>query len=65
MATDTRDYNTEYKDGARKYAYEFDSLLRQYMMRSLDPFLLPGKALEMGCYLGDVTEMLPLLRSAS
>ena len=58
MATDTRDYNAEYKDGARKYAYEFDTLLRQYMMRSLDPFLPPGKALEMGCYLGDVTEML-------
>jgi 2-polyprenyl-3-methyl-5-hydroxy-6-metoxy-1,4-benzoquinol methylase len=28
------------------------------MMRALDPFLPPGRALEMGCYLGDVTEML-------
>lgn len=54
----TRDYNAEYKDGARKYAYEFDTLLRRYMMRTLDPFLPPGRALEMGCYLGDVTEML-------
>ena len=53
-----RDYNAEYKDGARKYAYQFDSLLRHYMMRTLDPFLPGGKALEMGCYLGDVTEML-------
>ena len=53
-----RDYNVEYKDGARKYAYEFDTVLRQYMMRTLDPFLVPGKALEMGCYKGDVTEML-------
>jgi len=54
----TRDYNAEYQDGARKYAYEFDTLLRRYMMRTLDTFLLPGRALEMGCYLGDVTEML-------
>ena len=54
----TRDYNAEYKDGARKYAYEFDTILRRYMMRALDPFLPPGRALEMGCYLGDVTEML-------
>ncbi len=54
----TRDYNAEYKDGARKYAYEFDTILRRYMMRTLDPFLPPGRALEMGCYLGDVTEML-------
>jgi 2-polyprenyl-3-methyl-5-hydroxy-6-metoxy-1,4-benzoquinol methylase len=54
----TRDYNAEYKDGARKYAYEFDSRLRGYMMRTLDPFLPSGRALEMGCYLGDVTEML-------
>jgi 2-polyprenyl-3-methyl-5-hydroxy-6-metoxy-1,4-benzoquinol methylase len=54
----TRDYNAEYKDGARKYAYRFDSLLRRYMMRTLDPFLPSGKALEMGCYMGDVTEML-------
>jgi 2-polyprenyl-3-methyl-5-hydroxy-6-metoxy-1,4-benzoquinol methylase len=54
----TRDYNEEYKDGARKYAYEFDARLRRYMMRTLEPFLPAGRALEMGCYLGDVTEML-------
>jgi 2-polyprenyl-3-methyl-5-hydroxy-6-metoxy-1,4-benzoquinol methylase len=53
-----RDYNAEHKDGARKYAYEFDSLLRRYMMRTLEPFLPSGKALEMGCYTGEVTEML-------
>jgi 2-polyprenyl-3-methyl-5-hydroxy-6-metoxy-1,4-benzoquinol methylase len=53
-----RDYNAEYKDGTRKYAYQFDSLLRRYLMRSLDPFLPPGKALEMGCYKGDVTELI-------
>ena len=58
MAAVTRDYNAEYQDGARKYAYEFDTRLRRYMMRSLDPFLPSGRALEMGCYLGEVTEML-------
>jgi 2-polyprenyl-3-methyl-5-hydroxy-6-metoxy-1,4-benzoquinol methylase len=54
----TRDYNAEFKDGTRKYAYQFDAALRQYMMRTLDPFLPPGKALELGCYTGDVTEIL-------
>jgi len=54
----TRDYNAEYKDGARKYAYQFDAVLRRYIMRALDPFLPPGKALEMGCYTGDVTELI-------
>ena len=54
----SRDYNAEYKDGARKYAYEFDAVLRHYMMRALDPFLPRGKALELGCYTGDVTELL-------
>ena len=53
-----RDYNAEYKDGARKYAYQFDTLLRRYIMRALDPFLPSGKALEMGCYTGDVTELI-------
>jgi 2-polyprenyl-3-methyl-5-hydroxy-6-metoxy-1,4-benzoquinol methylase len=53
-----RDYNAEYQDGARKYAYRFDTLLRRYMMRTLDPFLPAGKALEMGCYTGDMTELI-------
>jgi 2-polyprenyl-3-methyl-5-hydroxy-6-metoxy-1,4-benzoquinol methylase len=53
-----RDYNAEFKDSGRQYAYQFDAVLRHYVMRSLDPFLPPGKALEMGCYTGDVTEMI-------
>jgi 2-polyprenyl-3-methyl-5-hydroxy-6-metoxy-1,4-benzoquinol methylase len=54
-----RDYNQEYRDGTqRKYAYDFDTLLRGYMLRTLDPFLTAGKALELGCYTGDVTELL-------
>jgi len=53
-----RDYNAEYKDSARKYAYRFDAVLRRYIMRTLDPFLPAGRALEMGCYTGDMTELI-------
>jgi 2-polyprenyl-3-methyl-5-hydroxy-6-metoxy-1,4-benzoquinol methylase len=53
-----RDYNAEFKDGRHKYAYRFDTVLRRYVMRALEPFLPPGKALEMGCYTGDVTELI-------
>ena len=49
--TATRDFNREYQDNERKYAYDFDTVLRRYMMRALTPFMQPGKALEMGCYL--------------
>jgi 2-polyprenyl-3-methyl-5-hydroxy-6-metoxy-1,4-benzoquinol methylase len=51
----TRDYNLEYKDNTRKYAYKFDYILRDYMMRSFLPFLVKGKALELGCYKGEFT----------
>jgi 2-polyprenyl-3-methyl-5-hydroxy-6-metoxy-1,4-benzoquinol methylase len=54
----TRDYDAEYKDSTRPYAYKFDAVLRRYIMRTLDPFLPDGKALEMGCYTGDVTELI-------
>ena len=53
-----RDYDAEHKNGARKYAYRFDTILRRYIMRTLDPFLPSGKALEMGCYTGDMTELI-------
>ena len=54
----SRNFNEEYQDGTRKYAYDFDWVLRRYVMRTLTPFMLPGKALEMGCYKGEVTEMI-------
>ena len=54
----TRDYNQEFRDNSRKYAYEFDDVLRRYVLRTLDPFLRAGKALEMGCYRGDTTILL-------
>lgn len=53
-----RDYNAEYKDNTRKYAYNFDYLLRDYMMQSFLPFLVDGKALEMGCYMGEFTKLI-------
>ena len=53
-----RDYNQEYKDNTRKYAYNFDYLLRDYMMQSFTPFLVPGKALELGCYMGEFTALI-------
>ncbi len=53
-----RDYNQEYKDNTRKYAYNFDYLLRDYMMQSFSPFLVKGKALEMGCYMGEFTKLI-------
>ena len=53
-----RDFNREYQDGERKYAYDFDSVLRRYMFRALEPFFRRGAALEMGCYEGEVTAML-------
>jgi 2-polyprenyl-3-methyl-5-hydroxy-6-metoxy-1,4-benzoquinol methylase len=55
---ETRDYNLEARDGARKYAYEFDDRLRAYTLRTLEPFIQPGRALELGCYKGDTTERL-------
>jgi 2-polyprenyl-3-methyl-5-hydroxy-6-metoxy-1,4-benzoquinol methylase len=53
-----RDYNQEYKDSSRRYAYDFDLLLRGYIIRALEPFFRPGRALELGCYKGDVTELI-------
>ncbi len=54
-----RDYNVEALDNnERQYAYDFDHTLRQYMIRTFKPFLMPGKALEMGCYEGEFTAII-------
>ena len=53
-----RDYNREYQDGARKYQYDFDGVVQRYIMKALAPFFRPGRALELGCYTGDVTELI-------
>lgn len=54
-----RNYVEESKDvAAHKYAYDFDSIIRNYMMRTFEPMLpLQGKALELGCYKGESTEL--------
>jgi hypothetical protein len=38
--------------------YEFDAVLLRYSMRALDPLPAFGQALAMGCYTGDVTELI-------
>jgi 2-polyprenyl-3-methyl-5-hydroxy-6-metoxy-1,4-benzoquinol methylase len=53
-----RDYNAEYRDSDRRYAYQFDAMLRGYIMRALEPYLRPGPALEMGCFDGGMTELI-------
>src|ERR1044071_822375 len=58
MSTIERDYNAEYKDNTRKYAYDFDYILRGYMMQTFEPFLIKGKALELGCYMGEFTKLI-------
>jgi SAM-dependent methyltransferase len=55
----SRDYNQEHRDTAdKKYFYDFDAILRRYMMRTFEPFLVPGKSLELGCFQGDFTEII-------
>lgn len=55
----SRDYNQEHRDTAdKKYFYDFDAILRRYMMQTFEPFLVPGRSLELGCYKGDFTEIL-------
>ncbi len=53
-----RDFDAEYKDNTRQYAYQSDYILREYMMQSFGPFLVPGHALELGCYKGEFTNLL-------
>src|SRR5437588_3594394 len=53
-----RDYDAEYKDNTRQYAYDFDYRLREYMMDTFRPFLVNGRALEVGCYKGEFTKLI-------
>lgn len=53
-----RDHNSEFQDNAeRKYAYDFDSVVRRYMMRALAPYFGSGKGLEIGCFEGESTAL--------
>jgi 2-polyprenyl-3-methyl-5-hydroxy-6-metoxy-1,4-benzoquinol methylase len=53
-----RDYNSEAHDSTLRYAYDFDWVLRRYIMRAFEPFFRPGRALELGCYQGQMTELI-------
>lgn len=55
----SRDLSQEHIDNERRYSYDFDTILRRYMLRAFGP-LLDGrkKVLELGCYRGDMTELL-------
>jgi 2-polyprenyl-3-methyl-5-hydroxy-6-metoxy-1,4-benzoquinol methylase len=55
-----RNYDKEFQDTSlRKYAYDFDSVVRRYMMRTLSPFFpRDGKALEIGCFEGESTRLI-------
>ena len=53
-----RDYDKEFQDNElRQYAYDFDAVVRGYMMHTLSPFFTKGKALELGCFEGDSTRL--------
>lgn len=57
-----RDLNTEFANtDDRKYAYDFDYRMHDYMLRTFKPHLPGGRALEMGCYHGMFTERLARL----
>ena len=55
-----RNYDQEFQDNTlRQYAYDFDSVVRKYMMRTLSPFFpRDGRALEIGCYEGESTRLI-------
>ncbi|WP_168795578.1 class I SAM-dependent methyltransferase [Paraburkholderia aromaticivorans] len=55
----SRDYNAEAKDHPEhRYAYDFDYLMHEYMLRTFAPFLVSGNALELGCFEGNFTRLL-------
>ena len=55
-----RNHNLEYDDNeTRKYAYDFDTIIRRYLLRTLEPhFVQGGTVLELGCFKGDMTEQI-------
>lgn len=53
-----RDFDNEYQSqGERQYAYDFDNVVRRFMMRAFEPYFQRGKALELGCFEGDTTRL--------
>ena len=58
-----RDLNNEYQNSDnRKYAYKFDYIHRDYMIKQFEPLLLNAtNILEMGCFEGEFTKKLLLI----
>ena len=58
--TTRRDFDSEIKNTAdHLYAYGFDfDVMHPFMLRSFEPFLRPGKMLELGSFKGDFTHRL-------
>jgi len=54
-----RNYNTEFADTEnRKYAYDFDYLMHDYLLRVFQPHFVGQRALELGCFEGEFTRKL-------
>lgn len=54
-----RNLNEEFTDNEhRQYAYDFDYKMHAYLLRTFQPFLPEGRAVELGCYHGMFTERL-------
>ena len=54
-----RDYDKEARDHAtHKYAYGFDYVMHKFQMRTFQQYAPSGKALEMGCYHGEFTQLM-------
>src|SRR5664279_1337702 len=55
-----RNHNQEHQDNqGRKYSYDFDTIIRRYLLQTLEPHFVPGgSVLELGCYKGDMTEQI-------
>jgi 2-polyprenyl-3-methyl-5-hydroxy-6-metoxy-1,4-benzoquinol methylase len=59
MSHAQRNYDLEARElENKKYNYDFDAIVRRYMMRAFAPWMPRGRALELGCYEGDSTEWL-------
>jgi len=57
--TQQRNYNQEFKDNERKYAYNFDfDIIHHYMIESFKHNFVKGNCLELGSFKGDFTKRL-------
>ena len=57
---DKRDFNVEFADNdERKYAYDFDWKIRDYLLQRVAGYLdLDGPTLEVGAFMGDMTSQI-------